>query len=103
MANLKAEFSKNPFKIAGMVLFCFGAIILFFHRLPHREYVTAHADKPRPKAAAEAPAPKPAAPPVSTAALPPPPRAPGNRPAVDPPCLQGTGTAARMVCALVPL
>jgi hypothetical protein len=56
MANLKAEFAKNPLKIAGGVLFCFGSVWLFIHMLPHREYVTAHADRPRPKAAVEAPA-----------------------------------------------
>ena len=48
-------------KVAGGILFCFGSVWLFIHRLPHREYVTAHADRPRPKAVTEAAAPTPAA------------------------------------------
>ncbi len=52
MAKLKVEIARNPLKIAGGVLLLCGSVWLLFHRMPHHEYVAAHADVPRPKAAA---------------------------------------------------
>ena len=53
MAKLKPGVAQTPLKIAGGVLFLCGSVWLLLHRMPHHPYVEVHADKPRPKVAAE--------------------------------------------------
>ena len=70
MIDFKKEFVKNPMKIAGGALLLGSSLALFFHRMPHHAYVEVHADRPRPKAAADVQSPAPAQPIAKAAAVP---------------------------------
>ena len=65
----------GPLKIAGAIVILCASVGLFYKRMPHREYVAAHADKPRPKAETDvqSPSPAPAAAPAAAPRLPKPP------------------------------
>ena len=81
MTTIEAAKASGPLKIAGGVLFLAASVGLMFHRMPHREYVAVHADKPRPKTDGEASTP---ASPVSRTAVRPPPT-PTSKPPVRAP------------------
>ena len=92
MAQTPQGKAAGPLKIAGGGVFLVASVGLMFHRMPHHEYVVAHADKPRPSPFSGAPAmaqaaspaaAQPASPAASRPATKPAPRAPEPPPPVE--------------------